>query len=226
MDARFVSDVLADARGRFSVEHVKNLKQAKASLADGQIDVALVDLNLPDSKSLNTCFSVLEQAPNVPIVVYTSEANEEAAIKVVHRGAQDYIIKGDVSRSQLIRAIYLAVARHTWRKPPNSQPGTSIDSLQLRPHWNVATRELTAGGVLVKSFQQHSPNQFAILAAFEEEAWPKKIDDPLRREGIVDPKERLRATIKSLNRRQRQKLVRFFGDGTGKGVAWQMLGVQ
>jgi hypothetical protein len=99
-------------------------------------------------------------------------------------------------------------------------------SSRLRPQWDEGKRELTVGGVLVKSFHQTSRNQSAILAAFEEEGWPMRIDDPLRQLGDVDPKERLRATIKSLNRHQQSQLLRFAADGTGEGIQWHFLNVQ
>ena len=67
-----------------------------------------------------------------------------------------------------------------------------------------------------------SPNQEAVLAAFEEEGWPHRIDDPLRFQVELGPKYRLHYTIRRLNRSQQQRLIRFFGDGTGVGVCWQL----
>ncbi len=58
--------------------------------------------------------------------------------------------------------------------------------------------------------------------AFEEENWPRRIDDPLFPEVEICPKRRLHDTIKCLNRRQENKIVRFRGDGTGTGVLWEL----
>jgi|GEM_PF-4430073 len=226
MDVKFVMDAFADAEGRYAVEFVKTLEQALASLADGQVDVVLLDLNLPDSASLETCWVVLEHATEIPVVVYSADAREESAVEVAHRGAQDYLIKGQTTHKQLVRAIQLAVARHPWRKRHHDWNVVPFGSSRLRPQWDEGKRELTVGGVLVKSFHQTSRNQSAILAAFEEEGWPMRIDDPLRQLGDVDPKERLRATIKSLNRHQQSQLLRFAADGTGEGIQWHFLNVQ
>src|SRR5262249_6229217 len=47
-----------------------------------------------------------------------------------------------------------------------------------RPRWDAGARELTWQGGLVKRFQNPARCQELILAAFEEEGWPVRIDDP------------------------------------------------
>ena len=89
------------------------------------------------------------------------------------------------------------------------------------PVWNSVTRQLTFGGVLVKRFKWPAANQEAVLCAFEEEEWPKRIDDPLRPETGQDSKRRLADTIKCLNRKRECNLLHFHGDGTGEGVTWE-----
>src|SRR5947207_2076239 len=84
-------------------------------------------------------------------------------------------------------------------------------------------RELRLGGQLVKVFKLPSPMQEAILMAFEEEHWPPRIDDPLPMHPDLIPKRRLHDTVKSLNRNQKNCLIRFMGDGTGEGVRWELI---
>src|SRR5262249_20753115 len=93
------------------------------------------------------------------------------------------------------------------------------------PSWDRDRRELRLGGVLVKRFKAPAPNQEAILAAFEEEGWPPRIDDPISPQLSQDPKHRLHDTINALNRHQKNRLVGFLGDGSGEGVRWESLGV-
>ena len=80
------------------------------------------------------------------------------------------------------------------------------------------------GGLVVKQFKLPAPNQETILAAFEEEDWPPRIDDPLPPKSNLAGKNRLHDTIKCLNRNHRKRLLRFNGDGTGEGVLWAALG--
>jgi hypothetical protein len=74
----------------------------------------------------------------------------------------------------------------------------------------------------VKRFRQPAPSQETILATFEEEGWPPHIDDPLPPQPGQLPKQRLHETITNLNRHQQNRLLHFLGDGTGRGVCWQL----
>ena len=60
-----------------------------------------------------------------------------------------------------------------------------------------------------------------MLTAFEEEHWPRRIDDPLRPIEGQDSKQRLRDTIRTLNAKQENVLIRFHSDGTGEHVIWE-----
>jgi hypothetical protein len=92
----------------------------------------------------------------------------------------------------------------------------------VKPTWDPDRQQLRVGDRIVKEFKVPAPNQETILAAFEEEQWPPRIDDPLTPVAEQDPKRRLHDTINSLNRNQKRPLVRFFGDGSGQGVRWEL----
>jgi hypothetical protein len=91
------------------------------------------------------------------------------------------------------------------------------------PVWDQDRAELLFGGVVIKRFKVQAPNQEVILTAFQEEGWPARIDDPLPPHPDQDSKRRLHDTINSLNRNQKQPLLRFMGDGSGLGVRWERL---
>jgi hypothetical protein len=94
------------------------------------------------------------------------------------------------------------------------------------PKWDDQRRQLRVGSDVVKEFKLPSPNQETVLMAFEEEGWPPRIDDPLPPLPQLDPRRRLHDTIKALNRKQKQLLVRFMGDGSGEGIRWEFVGEQ
>jgi len=91
------------------------------------------------------------------------------------------------------------------------------------PTWDSQTRELRIDVVTVKRFKWTAVNQETVLAAFEEECWPHRIDDPLPPHPEQDSKRRLSDTIKCLNRKQINPLIHFRGDGTGEGVTWELV---
>ena len=88
------------------------------------------------------------------------------------------------------------------------------------PQWDKERQELRLGRLLVKQFKVPAPNQEVILASFQEEGWPPRIDDPLPPQANQDSKRRLHDTITTLNRHQKHRLIRFSGDGSGEGVRW------
>lgn len=96
-----------------------------------------------------------------------------------------------------------------------------LDFSPAPPTWDRDRQQLRVGKAIVKEFKLPAPNQEAILAAFQEENWAPRIDDPLSPQAEIDPKRRLHDTITSLNRNQKAPLVRFLGDGSGQGVRWE-----
>jgi hypothetical protein len=72
-------------------------------------------------------------------------------------------------------------------------------------------------GVLVKRFRGPAANQEALVAAFAEEGWPPRIDDPLPPAAEMDPKTRLRDTIKALSRNQLHPLSAGMAPAAGSG---------
>ncbi len=105
------------------------------------------------------------------------------------------------------------------------QPGVNAAarSLEQTPVWDAQTRELRVGGKVVKLFRWPAQNQEAVLNAFQAQGWPTRIADPLPLDPKVCAKRRLHDTIKCLNRRRIEKLIKFRGDGTGRGVKLELL---
>ena len=89
------------------------------------------------------------------------------------------------------------------------------------PFWDRQRRMLTVGGRTVKHFRVPSPNQEAVLVAFQREGWPACVADPLPPTASQLAKIRLHDTIKCLNAKQENRLIRFRGNGMGNGVLWE-----
>jgi len=95
----------------FRFERVDRLSDALNRLAADDLDIVLLDLSLPDSSGLETFIRLHAADVRVPIVVFTGLDNEALAIQTVQAGAQDYIVKGQVDRSSLVRTIRYAIER-------------------------------------------------------------------------------------------------------------------
>jgi len=116
-DARLIRGLLAEAgNSLFDLGHADCLSIGLKRLAEGGIDVLLLDLSLPDSQGLDSLSKVLAKAPKVPIVVMSGLEDESVAIKTVQEGAQDYLIKGSVDARLLARSLRYAIERQHLRE--------------------------------------------------------------------------------------------------------------
>lgn len=110
-DADLVRLRLVEGRSPVKVNCVNRLSDGLASLESETPSVILLDLNLPDSRGAETFRRVMEHSPNVPVVVLSGQDDEALAMKAVHQGVQDYLVKGNLSSNHLERAIRYAVER-------------------------------------------------------------------------------------------------------------------
>lgn len=94
------------------IEHVDRLSLALECLQKNEFDIVITDLQLPDSAELETVKRLLEQAPEIPVVVMTgNNAGEELALEAIRRGAQDYLFKDQLNGPLLMRVIRYAIQR-------------------------------------------------------------------------------------------------------------------
>ena len=96
---------------QFELVSADRLSQGLEQLAIGGVDLVMLDLGLPDSSGLKTFAEVHTHALQVPIIVVSGVDDESIAIKTVHEGAQDYVVKGQVDAHLLRRTIHYAIER-------------------------------------------------------------------------------------------------------------------
>ncbi len=94
------------------VEWVERLSMGLERLAGGGIDAVLLDLNLPDSRGMETFAALHASFPDVPVIVLTGEHDESMGILAVEQGAADYLVKQDVDGAKLAKIVQFSVARH------------------------------------------------------------------------------------------------------------------
>jgi len=96
---------------RFEFTHAERWAVAAQNLRQGQFDVMLLDLSLPDRTGRDTFLQARAEAAHLPIVVLTGSADESAGLEAVRHGIQDYLIKGQADGRQTARAIRYAIER-------------------------------------------------------------------------------------------------------------------
>lgn len=111
-DALIVREELAaTTSASFEIVHLEELSQAVSATVDQQFDIVLLDLSLPDSHGFETFARLHDAVPGTPIVVLSGGVDEELAVRAVHAGAQDYLVKGRMGEEVLPRSIRYAIER-------------------------------------------------------------------------------------------------------------------
>lgn len=112
-DARLLRCALLDAEpDPPELEHVDRLAPALERLAEERFSALLLDLSLPDAHGLETVTRARLAAPDIPIIVLTGLADQDVALRAVQEGAQDYLVKGEVTPGVLVRSVRYAIERH------------------------------------------------------------------------------------------------------------------
>ncbi|HEY3232060.1 MAG TPA: diguanylate cyclase response regulator [Roseiflexaceae bacterium] len=112
-DVRLLHETLAEVGSvQFIIAQSDRLDEALQRLDNEHFDVMLLDLSLLDSQGLDTLVRAQARAIGVPIVVLTGLDDEAIAVRAVGEGAQDYLLKGQVTSNALVRALRYAIERH------------------------------------------------------------------------------------------------------------------
>jgi len=111
-DARYIEILLQNVVSqKYHIEHKNNFTEGLAILEKGKTDLLLLDLSLPDSYGLETIENANKVVPDLPIIVLTGRNDEDFAVEVVKTGAQDYLVKGEITGPLLSRSIRYAIRR-------------------------------------------------------------------------------------------------------------------
>jgi len=111
-DYVITGEFLAEAQGEtFNLKWASTLADGLTQLRNGDFDVILLDLTLPDSHGWRTFVDTHSHAPDVPVILLTGTNDESLGVQAVHQGAQDYLVKGNTTTYQLTRAIRYAIER-------------------------------------------------------------------------------------------------------------------
>ena len=111
-DAQLILEMMQEyASGTIELKIAERLSAAMDMLAHTGFEAVLLDLGLPDSTGLKTLEKMLERFPELPIIVLTGLADNNTGIEAVKRGAQDYIVKGQLNWKAVHSSIRYGIQR-------------------------------------------------------------------------------------------------------------------
>ncbi len=95
---------------QFEVVQAADCKTALKRLEQGNIDVALCDVKLPDGNGVDLAKTIKEKYPAVEIILLTAYGNIADGVLAIKNGAFDYITKGD-DNNKIIPLLYRAMEK-------------------------------------------------------------------------------------------------------------------
>ncbi len=95
----------------YALKNVETLNEGLELLKCHSFDVILLDLGLPDSDGIETFIDVNGKCHETPIIILTGLTDEKTGINAVKKGAQDYLVKGQVESKLLERSIKYSIER-------------------------------------------------------------------------------------------------------------------
>ncbi len=87
-DVFFISTLLSKTAEEVIVKHFDRLADGLAAINNGNINIILLDLGLPDSQGMDGLKVLQEKFSSIPIIVLTGLSDERAGIMAVHEGAR------------------------------------------------------------------------------------------------------------------------------------------
>jgi CheY-like chemotaxis protein len=110
-DALLAQEYLAEeTAGAIRVDWVRSVHEALRAITPAT-ECVLLDLGLPDRQGLDALAAVMQRAPAVPVVVLTGLGERSAGLAAVGAGAEDYLLKDEVTPRSLWRSVRYAVER-------------------------------------------------------------------------------------------------------------------
>jgi diguanylate cyclase (GGDEF)-like protein len=138
-DVLLLKEALAESSAQsFHITHTGMLDIGIDLLDKGGIDVVLLDLNLPDSRGLDTLEILLKHTNQAPVVVMSSLEDEALALEAFQQGVQDYLVKGKDNGRNIARILNSAIKRYQ-----------SVQELQASEARTRTIIEKSADGILI-----------------------------------------------------------------------------
>jgi two-component system cell cycle sensor histidine kinase/response regulator CckA len=150
VDFEMVRAVLSST---MNVAHAETLADGIALAKCEPPTCVLLDLGLPDSEGVKTLERFVLEVPELPVVVLTGFNDDNLGARLVQSGAQDYLAKGDVRPSILLRTLRHAIER------ANIQRALQDARAQL-----VRAQRLDAFGQLASGMAHDFNNLLAVIS--------------------------------------------------------------
>jgi signal transduction histidine kinase len=91
--------------------HCSSAPAARDVLANQEIDCLFLDYHLGAKSGLDLLTDIRNSGDDLPVIALTGQGNETIAVEAMKRGAQDYLVKDEVTPETLYRSIRHAIEK-------------------------------------------------------------------------------------------------------------------
>ncbi|NBN98559.1 MAG: response regulator, partial [Flavobacteriia bacterium] len=99
----------------YDLVNIDNLAEAEDIKDEFEPDVILLDLNIRDSSGIETYEKISSVFKEAPIVVLSGMDDRNLAMRIVAKGAQDYLLKNEINGGALDKTIKYGMLRKTFQ---------------------------------------------------------------------------------------------------------------
>jgi|GEM_PF-1173281 len=96
---------------KYDLTEVSTLPEAITQIRDQWFDAILLDLDVLESRGIQTFENFQNYAKGMPVIILTGVNDEHTVLKALQQGAQDYLIKGEFDTESLLRSVRYTIER-------------------------------------------------------------------------------------------------------------------
>jgi two-component system, NarL family, invasion response regulator UvrY len=139
---RGIRDILAEGSDIEVVGEAQDYSEMRAKLRDCEVDLLLLDVNLPGKNGIDILKVLHEESPKLRVLMLSMYPEDQYAVRALKAGAYGYLNKGSAPE-QLQDAVKQIMAGRKYITPEMAQSladNLSGDSAEL-PHTKLSDRE-------------------------------------------------------------------------------------
>lgn len=143
VDDDFTFSLLAEEvlKKTFSVSRAVTLQAGLCEMDMTKFDLVLLDLNLPDSRGLDTFLKLHQAHPCIATIILSGLEDRDLATRAIENGAQDYIYKSCFDQKCIHNILLFAIERNNRLQKIMS---ASMDVAKCITHLNSIIGEKSA----------------------------------------------------------------------------------
>jgi DNA-binding NarL/FixJ family response regulator len=151
-----ICGVIQSAFEGAEIIETENLENAlEIAKQDDELDLVLLDLNMPGMNGLNGLISIRNEAPTIPVVIVSAEDEKQVVLQAITCGAVGFISKSS-PRAQMTEALQQILNGNVYLPPDIIRQSSEQDSRRNR-------RQLMQKDVPTELLQSLTRRQLLVL---------------------------------------------------------------